>query len=159
VPVIHLQTRINAPVRVVFNLARSIDLHKISTAHTNEEAIAGTTTGLINMGESVTWRAKHFGITQTLTSTITAYNEPYFFTDEMAQGIFKSFKHDHIFTEENGVVIMKDVFTYQSPFGILGHLADVLFLKRYMANLLTERNRIVKQFAENAELYSKVLPL
>ena len=78
-PVIHLETLINAPIDVVFNLSRSIDLHKISTAHTNEQAIAGVTTGLIGMGERVTWRAKHVGFTQKLTSTITSFNAPYFF--------------------------------------------------------------------------------
>lgn len=157
-PVIQLQTIITAPLHVAFNLSRSIDLHKISTAHTNEEAVAGVTTGLISMGESVTWRAKHFGVTQKLTSKITAFNFPYSFTDEMVAGSFKSFKHEHIFTEAHGLVTMTDVFDYKSPLGFLGHIADALFLKRYMAQLLIERNRVVKQFAENPDLYKKVLP-
>lgn len=157
-PVIHLETLINAPIDVVFNLSRSIDLHKISTAHTNEQAIAGVTTGLIGMGESVTWRAKHLGFTQKLTSTITSLNAPYFFNDEMVSGSFKSFMHEHIFEQKDGIVIMTDIFSYKSPLGMLGQLADALFLNTYMTNLLTERNRIVKEFAENPELYKKVLP-
>ncbi len=157
-PTITLHTVIKAPVAIVFNLSRSIDLHKISTAHTNEEAIAGTTIGLIRMGECVTWRAKHFGITQTLTSCITAYNEPWYFADEMAHGSFKSFKHEHFFKEENGAVVMTDIFDYKSPLGILGQIADTLFLKDYMTRLLTERNRVVKEFAEDKQLYKKVLP-
>jgi ligand-binding SRPBCC domain-containing protein len=148
-PVIRLQTVINAPVEVVFDLSRSIDLHKISTAHTNEEAIAGKTSGLIGMGESVTWKAKHFGITQLLTSRITAFEKPHFFTDEMVTGAFARFKHEHIFAEADGVVIMTDVFDYTSPYGIFGRIADILFLKHYMTNLLTERNRIVKEYAED----------
>ena len=43
----------------VFDLSRSISLHKISSAHTNKEAIGGITSGLINKNETVTWRAKH----------------------------------------------------------------------------------------------------
>ena len=113
-PVIKLTTVINAPIAIAFNLSRSIDLHKISTAHTNEEAIAGVTSGLISMGESVTWRARHLGITQKLTSKISAYNFPYYFIDEMVAGPFKSFKHEHIFKEENGIVIMTDVFCYKA---------------------------------------------
>ena len=154
-PVIKLLTTINAPIHIVFNLSRSIDLHKISTAHTNEEAIAGVTSGLIGMGESVTWRAKHLGITQKLTSKITAFNFPHYFTDEMVAGPFKSFKHEHIFKEEDGVVTMTDVFDYKSPLGFLGSVADALFLECYMTKLLTERNRVVKQFAEDPELYKK----
>lgn len=156
-PVIRLQTVINAPVKVVFDLSRSIDLHKISTAHTNEQAVAGKTSGCIGMGESVTWKARHFGITQLLTSKITAFESPCSFTDEMVSGAFKRFKHDHIFTEENGVTIMTDVFDYTSPYGIFGRMADSLFLKRYMKNLLIERNRIVKEYAEDKNKYPALL--
>ena len=64
---IKLETYISAPIEKVFDLARSIDLHKVSTLGTNEEAIAGRTTGLIELGETVTWQAKHFGLYQKLT--------------------------------------------------------------------------------------------
>jgi ligand-binding SRPBCC domain-containing protein len=156
-PVIRLQTIIHAPLKMVFDLSRSIDLHKISTAHTNEEAIDGKTSGLISMGESVTWRAKHFGVTQLLTSKITAFESPYYFTDEMVSGAFKNFKHEHIFTENNGAVLMTDVFDYTGPYGILGRIADYLFLEKYMTNLLAERNRIVKVFAEDTDKHTKLI--
>lgn len=148
-PVIKIETYVKAPAFLVFDLARDIDLHKISTAHTNEEAIAGKTSGLIGMGESVTWRAKHFGITQELTSEITAFEPPCYFTDEMVSGAFRSFRHEHIFQEKGNATLMVDVFDYKSPYGILGRLADVLFLKGYMKRLLEKRNRIIKQYAED----------
>lgn len=148
-PRIELQTEIKADRNIVFDLSRSIDLHKISTEHTNEEAIAGKTSGLIGMDESVTWRAKHFGIYQNLTSKITEYDRPKHFVDEMVNGAFKEFKHEHHFAELNDGTLMTDIFDYKSPFGILGKVADKLFLKKYMTELLTERNRIVKQFAES----------
>lgn len=156
-PVITLHTLINSPVDVAFNLSRSIDLHKISTAHTNEEAVAGKTSGLIGLGESVTWKARHFGVTQLLTSKITTFNEPFYFVDEMVSGAFRRFKHEHIFIVQNGKVLMTDVFDYTSPYGVFGQMADALFLKRYMANLLIERNRIVKAFAEDESKHSALL--
>jgi ligand-binding SRPBCC domain-containing protein len=150
VPVILLQTDINAPVQLVFDLSRSIDLHKVSTQHTNEEAIAGKTSGLIGAGESVTWRAKHFGIYQTLTSKITEYQSPHLFVDEMVDGAFKQFRHEHRFEAiGDGHTRMHDTFDYTSPLGPLGKLADLLFLKRYMSKLLEKRNQTIKQFAEN----------
>ncbi|RCS28228.1 cell division protein [Polaribacter sp. WD7] len=148
-PRIELKTEIKADRNIVFDLSRSIDLHKISTEQTNEEAIAGKTSGLIGMNESVTWRAKHFGIYQKLTSKITEYDRPNYFADEMVKGAFAEFKHEHHFAESNGGTLMTDFFDYKSPFGILGKLADKLFLKKYMTELLTERNRIVKEFAES----------
>jgi len=148
-PRIVLKTKIKATQGIVFDLSRSIDLHKISTEQTNEEAIAGKTSGLIGLNESVTWRAKHFGVYQKLTSKITEFSASTYFVDEMQNGAFKQFKHEHHFTELNGGTLMTDIFEYQSPFGFLGRLADALFLKKYMTKLLTERNRVVKEFAES----------
>ncbi|MBF8962989.1 SRPBCC family protein [Pontibacter sp. FD36] len=151
-PIIHLETPINAPVKVCFDLSRSIDLHVISTEHTGERAVAGVTSGLIGLGESVTWRAKHFGVWQHLSSKITEYERPFYFADEMAEGAFKRFKHEHHFQESgNGITIMRDVFDYTSPFGICGMLADNLFLKRYMTQLLVERNSVIKHYAESGK--------
>lgn len=147
-PRIELKTEIKASKEIVFDLSRSINLHKISTEHTNEKAIAGKTSGLIGLNESVTWRAKHFGIYQNLTSKITEFDRPIYFADEMISGAFKEFKHEHHFADLNGGTLMTDFFDYKSPFGILGKLADTLFLKKYMTELLEKRNRTVKEFAE-----------
>lgn len=146
---IELKTEIKARKEIVFDLSRSIDLHKISTEHTKEEAIDGKTSGLIGGGESVTWRAKHFGIYQNLTSKITEFNRPDFFADEMVKGAFKSFRHEHHFEDINDITLMTDYFDYKSPFGFLGKLADMIFLKSYMKRLLEKRNLTIKEFAES----------
>ncbi|MEZ4977184.1 MAG: SRPBCC family protein [Flavobacteriaceae bacterium] len=148
-PRIELRTEIKADKEIVFDLSRSIDLHKISTEHTNETAIAGKTSGLIGVNESVTWKAKHFGIYHKLTSKITEFDRPNYFADEMVSGAFSEFKHEHHFADLNGGTLMTDFFDYKSPFGILGKLADRIFLEKYMTDLLTKRNRIVKEFAES----------
>ncbi len=146
---IELSTTINAPVERCFDLARSIDLHIESTKHTGEQAIAGRTSGLIELGETVTWRAKHFGIWQNLTSKITAFDYPNSFTDEMVEGAFKSFKHEHIFHEVNGETVMKDVFTFESPLGVMGRLFNRIILTSYMTRLLEERNKVIKKTAKD----------
>lgn len=150
-PLIELETHIYAPIDICFDLSRSIDLHTHSTKHTGEQAVAGVTSGLIGLGESVTWRAKHFGVWQSLTSKITAYNRPYAFTDEMVKGAFKSFKHEHCFKQVDQKTLMKDYFLFISPLGILGNLANALFLTNYMKSLLEERNRVIKAVAESDE--------
>jgi ligand-binding SRPBCC domain-containing protein len=148
-PLITLNTIIHAPLEICFDLSRSIDLHTISTQHTGERAIAGVTTGLIGLGETVTWQAKHFGIWQTLTSKITEFDRPIYFVDEMVQGAFNRFRHEHRFEPRNGSTLMTDVFDYTSPLGPLGKLADALVLRKYMTQLLEERNRIIKLYAES----------
>jgi ligand-binding SRPBCC domain-containing protein len=149
-PVIKLETKINAPIEQVFDLARSIDLHTKSTSKSNEEAIAGRTSGLINLGETVTWRATHFGVRQTLTSKIVAFERPTHFRDSMQKGIFKRLDHDHFFEKiENGETLMRDQFDYDAPLWILGKIADRLFLEKYMTEFLKERNRLIKEIAES----------
>jgi len=160
-PVITLYTEIQAPIARCFHLSRSIDLHTLSTAQTGEKAIAGRTSGLIGLHETVTWRARHFGIWQTLTSCITEYHEPDYFCDEMRKGAFKSIRHEHHFrvTENRTSVpgtLMIDVFYFESPLAWLGQLANCLFLTAYMRQLLCERNRVIKEFAET-EQWKKVL--
>lgn len=145
---IELSTYINAPIELCFDISRSIDVHLESTRQTHEQAIAGRTSGLIQLGETVTWRAKHLGIWQTLTSKVTELNYPFSFTDEMVSGAFKSFRHDHIFSTENKQTVMKDIFTFESPLGIIGKCFNHLFLDRYMTELLIKRNLVIKQKAE-----------
>ncbi len=145
---IELLTQINAPIETVFDLSRSIDLHIESTKQTGERAIAGKTSGLIGSGESVTWRAKHFGIWQNLTSKITEYKYPDYFVDEMVSGAFKSFRHEHHFSDVDSQTLMRDVFVFESPLGIVGRFFNWLILKKYMTDLLVERNRVIKESAE-----------
>ncbi|AUC23676.1 cell division protein [Polaribacter sejongensis] len=151
-PKIHLETIINiADIDIVFNLIRSIDLHKISTKNSKEEAIAGKTSGLISLNETVTWRAKHLGFTQELTSIITDFEAPTFFADEMVHGAFKSFRHEHFLERKGDKVIVKDIFDFTSPFGVLGKIADFIFLKKYMQQFLIERNKVIKYYAESGK--------
>ena len=145
---IEIKTIINADIQTCFDLARNIDFHTASLEYSNEKAIAGKTSGLIELNECVTWEARHFGLTQQLTSKITEFKSPHYFVDEMVSGAFKSFKHEHIFQSENGKTVMIDRFQFESPFGIIGKIANVLFLKRYMTKLLTTRNAFLKEKAE-----------
>jgi ligand-binding SRPBCC domain-containing protein len=146
--IIRLETHINAPIEICFDVSRDIDVHVESTKHTAEKSIAGKTSGLIGMGESVTWRAKHLGVWQTLSSKITAFDYPLYFTDEMVHGAFTSFKHEHIFEAKQTHTLMVDVFQFESPFGILGKLVNHLFLTEYMRRLLVHRNEVIKNEAE-----------
>lgn len=145
---IHLTTKIEAPKQIVFDAARNIDIHQKSASPSKEKAIAGITSGLINQNETVTWRGKHFGFYLKYKSRITQMDLYDYFVDEMEDGHFKSFKHEHLFEEENGFTIMKDKLQYETPFRILGKLFDLLFLKNHLTNFLLERNKVLKETAE-----------
>lgn len=148
-PTIHLTTFIAAPVERVFDLARSIDLHRKSMAHTNEEAIAGTTNGLIGLDETVTWKARHLGKTRVLRSRITAMNAPLSFTDEMVNGDFKSIRHEHHLKSIDNGTLLIDLFHFESPYGGLGRLFNRLYLTGYLKKLLEMRNQSIREYAES----------
>ena len=150
-PVIELSTVIRAPRERVFDLARSIDAHQDSTGTTQERAVAGVTKGLIGMGGEVTWEARHFGIRQRLTVRVTAFDRPKHFQDVMVSGAFKSMVHDHDFAEGPTGTVMRDRFEFESPQGILGRMADWLFLTSYMRRFLVRRNAVLRQLAESTE--------
>lgn len=155
-PKIIIETFIKANKDIVFDVSRSVELHQLSTRKTDETAIAGKTSGLMELNETVTWRAKHLGVYQNLTATITAFQKPTYFSDEMVKGAFKRFKHEHFFDDCEGGTLMKDVFDYESPLGPLGKLADFLFLKKYMTRFLLFRNNTIRQVVENGS-YTKFL--
>lgn len=157
-PVIELITIIDAPIETCFDLARSIDLHKLSTVGTEEEAIAGVTTGLIGKDQEVTWRATHFGISQTLSSRITEFERPYHFRDEMINGIFRSIQHDHFFRQVGLSTMMKDEFHFESPGWIFGMLFNHLIVTKYLRSLLMKRNEMIKRVAESDD-WKKILKI
>ncbi len=148
---INLSTKIKSSKQIIFDLSRNIDVHKLSTAKSNESAIDGITSGLINKGETVTWRGKHFGFYLTHKSIISVMEIPSYFVDEMFEGEFKSFKHEHSFIDGNGFVMMIDKIQYQTPYGIFGKLFDVLLLKKHLTNFISERNKVLKELAENQQ--------
>jgi ligand-binding SRPBCC domain-containing protein len=145
-------TVIRAPIARCFDLARSVEAHLAGNVHWGEAAVAaaGITSGLVDFGQRVTWRAKHFGVWQRLTSEITAMDRPVYFQDTMMQGPFRSMQHDHIFrTLSPDLTEMEDVFRFSAPLPVLGRLAEILVLRRYMQSLLRERNAVLKEIAES----------
>ncbi|GEJ47839.1 MULTISPECIES: SRPBCC family protein [unclassified Chryseobacterium] len=147
---IYLNTVINADIHYVFDVARNIDLHQQSTSKSHEKAIAGRTSGLIEENETVTWRAKHLGVYQNLTTKIVSMEKPFQFVDVMQKGAFRSMRHRHIFKSVNGKTLMTDIFQFESPLGIIGELFNAIFLKGYLTSFLIKRNEMIKTFAESS---------
>ncbi len=150
-PVIEIHTIIHAPIERCFLLSLSVYLHKDSVSQTKEEAIAGATTGLMQLHDTVTWQANHFGFRLNMTSKIAAYNPPTYFVSEMIKGPFKKLYHQHLFKEQNGHTLMTDLFELEAPLGVLGRLAEKWFLVKYMERFLLMRNRHIKNTAEGTD--------
>ena len=141
-------TKINAPIEACFDLARDIDFHTRSLSDTGERAVAGRTSGVIELGESVTWEARHLGVRQRFTAEVTEFARPVYFRDEMTRGAFRSFTHDHRFEDRGGVTLMTDEIGFRSPLGPIGWLVEVTFLTGYMRRVLETRCEAITLEAE-----------
>ena len=154
-------TIIDAPMERCFDLSRSVEVHLLANIHSGEQTLAtgGVTSGLVGLSQQVTWRAKHFGVWQNLTSKTTALESPAHFQVTMIHGIFRFMQADHWFrTLPSGATEMKERFLVAAPLPLLGPLAEALFLRRYMLALLRERNAVIKQVAESCD-WRRYLPI
>jgi ligand-binding SRPBCC domain-containing protein len=147
-PIIKNRQFIKAPIKVCFDLARNVDIHTQTTSETKERAVGGVTEGLLEQGDTVTWEAIHFGVKQRLTAKVTIMEKPHKFVDVMIKGAFQSFVHTHEFIEQTDGTIMIDIFEYKSPLGIIGVVADKLFLEKYMSVFIATRAKELKRIAE-----------
>lgn len=145
---IELEMLVHAPPSDCYALALNIQAHLDSTQQTGERVLAGPASGQLQLGDVVTWEARHFGVRQQLTVKITAASPPYHFRDELVRGAFKTLRHDHYFEAVDEGTRVRDVFEFSSPFGLVGRWVDALFLRRYLISLLQTRNAALKRRLE-----------
>lgn len=142
------ETLMDAPVEVVFDLSLDIDAHRSSMSASNERALAGVTSGRIGLGETVTWRATHFGIPFTMTSQVTALERPHRFVDEQVAGPFRAFHHEHLFEPTDRGTRMVDRIRFEAPLGAVGRLVERAVLASYLQKLIAVRGQYLKAAAE-----------
>lgn len=139
---------IDASPEKCFDLARDMDVHVRTLAATGERIVEGKSEGLLELGDVVTFEGKHFGVKQRLSSKIVAFDRPHSFTDQVIKGAFRSLTHTHSFQAMPEGTLMTDEITFEAPLGPLGRLAEALFLRSYMRNLIVERGKELKRIAE-----------
>ena len=150
-PIVTLVTEIHAPLGRCFDLCRDLEVHSRTVAHTRERLVVAKTTGLAEAGDVLTFEAVHLGVRQRLVSRISEVERPVMFADDMVSGAFARLRHVHTFTATERGTLMRDRLEWDSPLGVLGRIADRLFLERYMRRFLVTRNRNLKAIAEGEE--------
>lgn len=144
-----IETLIAAPPEVCFDLARDVQLHAESASFSGERIVEpGRLQGLLELGDMATLEGKHFGLRQRFTAKITEVDRPARFVDEMVRGAFKRLRHVHEFHGISGGTLMRDVLEWESPLGVLGSIADLLFVKRHMAWFVRTKQQHLKALIE-----------
>ena len=113
-----------------------------------EKIVKGTPTGLMNVNDEVTWKARHLLKERVLSVRVTELRRPDYFSDEQVSGDFVKMKHEHYFKPIENGTIMIDQFLFEIRHGALGRLINQFYLEKYMKRLLTERNAVIKKTAE-----------
>ena len=131
---------LDAPPEMVFDLSLDVDFHKQSMSESGEQITGGVGSGEMSLNQTVTWRARHFGIWWSMTSVISEYDRPNRFVDEQVKGPFRHFWHEHRFEAVNGGTEMTDIIDMQAPLGPAGALVQKLILNRYLESLIELRN-------------------
>ena len=67
----------------------------------------------------------------------------------MVRGAFRRMEHQHYFDKSSDNTIMRDVFSYEAPMGVIGRIVERLLLDRYLRSFLLERNAVIKRAAES----------
>ncbi|MEU8680259.1 SRPBCC family protein [Streptomyces sp. NPDC048611] len=134
-------TVVAAPPDQVFAVCLDVESHTRSMADSSERAVGGKTRGELALGDTVTFQARHLGLTWRLKARITSYDRPRCFVDEQESGPFKQWRHAHHFEPDGtGGTIMRDVIDFSSPLGPVGRIIDRLLLRRYMSHIIRIRN-------------------
>jgi ligand-binding SRPBCC domain-containing protein len=145
---INLGTFFAAPQERVFDLIRDVSIHPQTTGKTRERVVESSRQ-MLELGDTVTFEAVHFGIRQRLSSEVVEYERPTLFADRMTKGAFKSLLHERRLLPQPDGTLMQETLRFEAPFGPLGKLAERLFLARYMKRFLRKRNQELKAILEN----------
>ena len=144
-----VETRIQAPIELCFDLARDVEAHAQSAAFSSEQVVKpGRIEGLLVLGDLIAFEGRYFGISYRFAARITALDRPNRFVDEMIEGSFKWLRHVHEFEAGNGATLMRDTLDWEAPFGIIGRIADTLFLRRHLNWFVSTKQRALKIIVE-----------
>ena len=149
----HLKTitHIRAPIERCFDTARSLAAHAESAKFSHERLVPpGKLEGFLELDDLVCFEGRHFGVRQRFCARIVEMERPRFFVDEMVRGAFKSLRHVHAFDEADGQTTMTDTLDWEAPLGILGRIADALFLERHMRWFVVTKQTALKEMIESA---------
>jgi len=145
-----VETFIAAPAEICFDLARDVGAHTESASFSRERAVApGRTEGLLELGDVVTFEGIHFGIRQRFTAKIVEMDRPRRFVDELVKSTFRSLRHVHDFESRDAGTLMRDTLEWISPLGVLGKIADALFVGRHMRHFVATKQAALKRMAED----------
>lgn len=136
---------IHRPVEEIWDFISSpANLKKITPAYMgfdiNSEEIENMYQGMI-----ISYKVSPLmGIKTTWVTEITQLKENSYFVDEQRVGPYKMWHHQHILEPIEGGTRMKDIVSYQPPFGFLGNIANSLLINKKLKEIFAFRTKVIE---------------
>jgi hypothetical protein len=148
-PTIHLTTFISQSADIVFDLMRHVGLQRDALSAYRQQAVAGTRFGLLESGETITWRAHHFFSDRLIRFKVLDMIPGDRLILEQMMGPFLSFREErYVKSCENGSILI-DLVHYEWKQGRLGQVADRLYLGSYLEKILNLHIDAIRRSAES----------
>lgn len=145
---INHQQELNASLDEVWNfISRPENLSKITPDSMGFEIETNPMPEKMYAGMIIKYKVRPLlGIKTTWVTEITQIKEQKYFVDEQRVGPYKMWHHEHILVQTEKGVLMKDIITYQPPFGFLGRIANKLIISRKLKGIFEYRRKVLDAF-------------
>lgn len=138
-------------------LSRPENLQKITPEHMGFKILSGTPQPMY-AGQIIHYSVSPFpGLRTRWVTEITHIQEGSYFVDEQRFGPYSFWHHKHFISEVENGTMMRDVIDYKLPLGPLGHLAQVLFVRRQLSAIFRYREKTLEATFGTLPAYSSVL--
>ena len=152
-PRLEFAAEIDAPLEAVWAFHNSVESMPKITPPQTKVRIEGTP-GAMTKGARFTLIVRQPPIFLPLRweTIIIEYDPPYRFVDEQGKGPFALWHHEHLFEQAaRGRTLVRDIVTYTPPFGLLGVIADRLFIRRQLNAMFRYRHTQTRRLLENGQ--------
>lgn len=144
-----ISTKINIPISIEQAwdfLSSASNLQKITPAHMGFEILTKDLPEKVYPGMMIQYNVRPLlNIPMRWVTEITHVDYLRFFVDEQRVGPYRIWHHEHHLKAIPGGVEMHDIVTYQPPFGILGTIANTLFIKSQLKHIFEFREQKMKE--------------
>ena len=92
------------------------------------------------------------GIKTTWVTEITHVKEKQYFVDEQRVGPYKLWHHQHFLESTPEGTLMKDIVSYEPPFGFLGNIANSIIIKKKLEEIFDYRTKVLNELLDGSTI-------
>tara|TARA_Y100000590_G_scaffold465142_1_gene636583 strand:+ start:849 stop:1304 length:456 start_codon:yes stop_codon:yes gene_type:complete len=137
---------VNRPIDEVFDFFKNPNnLSKLTPSKLNFNILTPLPI-IMKDGQLIDYTITLFGIKVHWRTIISSFVEPDMFVDQQLKGPYILWHHKHEFIQlKDGTVEMIDKVDYAIPFGFLGRIAHIIYVRRELEKIFEYRNKIINE--------------